>query len=148
MVDPFASPPVHARAVPTSDALFVVGALSLTVGYATALILSFFPTGGLGCTHGGEYAFIPVAGPLLRMANYPSNTVGSDPTYECTSLRGVTTTIGITIAVLQIGGVGTIGTGAVMASGNHPSPPPAATLRIVPGAAGAPLGATLSVVTF
>ena len=127
--------------------LVVAGTILVPAGYLMGL-LSALPTGGnFTCTHGSGNALIPIVGPLIRVSNFgPRFPDPSDTSTDCGDNRAPVVVFAILSETVQFAGVAAYAGAAITATTTDR--PRRTSIAILPGAAGAPLGATLNVITF
>ncbi len=124
----------------------MAGTVLVPVGYVTGLWAAL-PTGGdFSCTHGSASALIPIVGPILRVGDFGPRYVGSSTT-DCGENRAPVVAFAIMSEALQFSGLAAYAGAAILFATSDPAPRRAG-ITILPGAAGAPLGATLHVATF
>lgn len=128
---------------------FALGGLAeMGTGYVLSLELAIVGTGSSSrCRAGAGVAAVPLFGPISYSGQYPpvhDDTAQTIPGFtldDCTG-RGLAAGLSVISEVLQLGGATASIAGFWM--WNHGSNMPApGTVSLLPGAAGAPLGATL-----
>jgi hypothetical protein len=162
-------PPLAPPEAPTgpNKTLLVGGIVSLSVGYFVAVLGGAIVLASRGSSNGSSstnclgsagFAFIPLVGPFLTLANYTDYQIVTYGTSQGSAAIGVgdcngsrSTVTGAVIAdeVLQLGGLAALGTGLLLRSPVQPSGTGRiGAIEVVPGAPAAPLGATLRVIGF
>lgn len=133
--------------IPVWPFLVVAGTIVIPIGYVTGLFAAL-PTGGdFSCTHGSANALIPIVGPILRVSDFGPRYVGTS-TVDCGENRAPVVAVAIVSEVLQLGGVAAYGAAAIAYANGGSKHDKHGSFMVLPGAPGAPLGATLSVVSF
>ena len=130
--------------IPVWPFLIIAGNTMLTTGDLSGMFTAL-PTHSGSCTHGWAWAFVPLVGPAIRIADFGPGTVdGSD----CTENRGPIVAVAIVSEALQLGAIAAYTTAAVLIFRTEPFGSKKTSFMVTPGVAGAPMGATLSVVSF
>lgn len=134
--------------------LLTLGIVGLAVGYglaATAATIGAAAAAsdhsqyGVSCADASPWSFIPLVGPALTLANYPSSQLatfsqGSPYVLNCAGPYNAVASLVVTDEVLQVGGLGLILLGVGL---RVPATTAGVPISVMPGGPGGPIGVTI-----